>query len=196
MAPCSSSQSASPSRLSRLLWSTVPTCRPNPRVSGARFQTGRVPSLKTSSLERESWVSGPAFRRSLCKGEDRDVFALCWKAAGELLRVVGPQFLEGINAAVDPGALPWIAGLCQDVVKQELHVQHGRIRAHRPKDWDEGVSLRAVALRLYLCQDVDRRDVHAEGGRLSLFGQAEVKDLRPAGCAVQRSCMGFASTGL
>ena len=27
------------------------------RVSGARFRTGRVPSVKTSSLEREFWVS-------------------------------------------------------------------------------------------------------------------------------------------
>ena len=113
------------------------------------------------------------------------MLALCWQAAGERLHVVGPQFLERINAAVDPGALPWSADLCQDVVKQELHVHHGRKRAHRPKDWNEGVSLGAVALRwnAYLCQDVDRRDVHAEGGRLSLFGQAEVKDLGPAGCA-------------
>ena len=75
------------------------------------------------------------------------MLALCWKAAGERLRIVGPEFLEGINAAVNPGVLPWIADLYQDVVKQELHVQHGRIRAHRPKDWDEGVSLGAVALR-------------------------------------------------
>ena len=30
---------------------------------------------------------------------------------------------------------------------------------------------------------MDRRDVYAEGGRLSLFGQAEVKDLGTASCA-------------